>query len=276
MALAKKLDPSASPRALYGAELRYYRKRAGYTQDELGELLFVSGAFIGLLEAAARRIQPDFAARLDAILKTDGFFVRNIAAGEASPYPEHFADVVDLEATATEIHEFAPVLVPGLLQTEEYARAVFRSANPIHPEASIDEWVYGRLARSRIFDHPTEPVFWAVLDESILHREVAGRSAMASQLRHIADLVRSGRIVAQVLPYQEGAHGAMQGSVKMMAFSDSQPLAYIQSIETGRLLDDPSVVARCQRLYDLARASALSRDASLARIEAAAEAFDGH
>ncbi|MFJ9548835.1 helix-turn-helix domain-containing protein, partial [Streptomyces erythrochromogenes] len=87
----KNLDPSTSPRALLGAELRVARERAGMSQAELGEPLFVSGSFIGQLEAGTRRMHIDFARQIDDILDTNGFFARNCGAAAKSKYPDHFA-----------------------------------------------------------------------------------------------------------------------------------------------------------------------------------------
>ncbi|WP_197287669.1 helix-turn-helix domain-containing protein [Streptomyces apocyni] len=274
MAKPKRLDPSMSPRAMYGAELRFQREKAGLSQDELGAPLFVSGSFIGQLETSQRRMRPEYAVKIDEILKTDGFFMRNLEAGRKSRYPEHYADAAEYEALAREIREFAPVLIPGLLQTPAYAEAIFRAYNPVAPQEAIDKLLSARLDRANLLDHPTQPLFWAVLDESVLRRSVGGRAAMAEQLRHIAALIRRNRIIIQVLPFREGAHAAMGGSIKLMTFNDAPPMAYVQAAETGRLLDDPPLVARMTLTYDLLGAAALSPDASLALIETAAEEYE--
>ncbi|MHC0429657.1 helix-turn-helix domain-containing protein [Streptomyces sp. O3] len=274
MAKPKRLDPSMSPRAMYGAELRFQREKAGLSQDELGVFLFVSGSFIGQLESGERRIQPEYAEKIDETLKTDGFFVRNLEAGRKSRYPEHFADAAEYEALAREIRDFAPMLVPGLLQTPAYARAVFRAYHPVTPEEDIDKLLSARLDRAKLLNHPTQPLFWAVLDESVLRRPVGGPAAMAEQLRHIGALIRHSRIIIQMLPFGEGAHAGMQGSIRLMTFNDAPPMAYVQAQETGRLLDDPPLVTRMTLTYDLLGAAALSPDASLALIETAAEEYE--
>jgi transcriptional regulator with XRE-family HTH domain len=139
----KDLDPSSSPRALLGAELRHAREKAGLSQDELGRLLFVSGSFIGQLEAGTRRMVPEYARMLDKELGTGDFFERNCGAAAKSKYPEHFAEAAEAEATATEIREYAPLLIPGLLQTAAYARAVCRAYQPTAPDEAIEELVEG-------------------------------------------------------------------------------------------------------------------------------------
>ncbi|MFG2566444.1 helix-turn-helix domain-containing protein [Streptomyces sp. NPDC048567] len=267
----KKLDPASSPRALLGSELRHRRDRAGLSQAELGPLLFVSGSFIGQLEDGSRRMQMDQALRLDDILKADGFFKRNCAALEKSKYPDHFAEAAEAEARATEIKEYAPQLIPGLLQTEAYARAVFREYQPTAVECVIDELVAARLDRTRLLADPTLPMLWAVLDEAVLRRKVGGAECMAEALRHIAELIRQHRIIVQVLPFSAGAHAALTGSLKLMSFVDEPPLAYVDGMGIGRLQDDPATVRQYELTYDLVVASALSPAASLALIESVAE-----
>ncbi|EST27916.1 helix-turn-helix domain-containing protein [Streptomyces roseochromogenus] len=271
MAGPKDLDPSSSPRALLGAELRHARERAGLSQEELGAKLFVSGSFIGQLEAGTRRMQPEIAAMLDEALNTGGFFKRNCKAAAKSKYPEHFGEAAEAEAQAAVIRQYAPLLIPGLLQTPAYARAVNRAYDPTAPEETIEEWTEGRMVRTRLLDHPTKPVLWTVLDEAALRRETGGREVMAEALRHIASLIRRSRVIVQVLPLSAGAHAAMQGALKLMEFEDAPPLVYYEGVRTGRLEDDPATVTQLRFTFDLLVASALSREKSLALVETLAQ-----
>ncbi|MFJ6634387.1 Scr1 family TA system antitoxin-like transcriptional regulator [Streptomyces sp. NPDC091376] len=269
----KDLDPSTSPRALLGAELRHARENAGLSQRELGEPLFVSASFIGQLESGTRRMLPDIARRIDEILGTNGFFERNCKAANKSKYPDHFAEALEAETLATKIQQYVPGMIPGLLQTEAYARALFRAYRPTGPEETIDELTAARLARTRILDDPTEPMLWTVLDEAGIRRPVGNALVMAENLCHIAALARRRRIILQVLPFSAGAIAAIGGGIKLMHFPDAPPLAYIDGVGTGQLLDDPATVARHELTYDLLRANALPPEASLALIESTAEDY---
>ncbi|MFD4869728.1 Scr1 family TA system antitoxin-like transcriptional regulator [Streptomyces sp. NPDC058412] len=271
---SKNLDPSASPRALLGAELRVARERAGLSQAELGEPLFVSGSFIGQLEAGTRRMHIEFARQLDDILATNGFFVRNCEAAAKSKYPDHFAAAAEAEAMAATIREYAPQLIPGLLQTAAYAREVCRAYQPTAPEETIDELVTNRLARAALLSDPTTPLFWCVIDEAVLRRAVGGAAVMAEALRHLISLVKAHRIIVQVLPFSAGSHAAMEGSLKLMSFEDAPPLAYVQGLGTGQLFDDPVTVTHHTLAYDLLTANALSPRKSLALIESVAEEYE--
>ncbi|WP_328377609.1 helix-turn-helix transcriptional regulator [Streptomyces sp. NBC_00440] len=269
----KNLDPSSSPRALLGAELRFAREQAGLSQEELGAPLFVSGSFIGQLEAGTRRMHLGYARQIDEILGTGGFFVRNCMAAAKSKYPDHFAAAAEAEADATTIKEYAPQLIPGLLQTEAYARAVFWAYQPTATEDVIDALVAARLERAHLLTDPTTPLLWVVLDEAVLRRKVGGAAA-ASALRHVAALVRKHRVIVQVLPFSAGGHAAMGGAVKLMAFEDAPPLAYLQGPGAGQLEDDPSTVRRHSMAYELLVASALSPQESLALIESVAQDYE--
>lgn len=268
------VDPFSSPRTMLGAELRVARKRAGLSQEKLGEPLFVSGSFIGQLEAGTRRMTPELARQIDKILGTGDFFTRNCGAVTKFKYPDHFTEAAEAESLAKAIREYAPLLIPGLLQKEAYARAVFRAYQPTATEAAIDELAEGRLARAALLADPTTPLLWCVLDEAVLRRVIGGRAVMAEALRHLADLIRSHRIILQVLPFSAGAHAALDGSLKLMSFDDAPPLAYVDGIGMGHLFDDPATVARHTLTYDLLTASALAPRKSLALIDSVAEDYE--
>ncbi|MEU8775081.1 helix-turn-helix transcriptional regulator [Streptomyces sp. NPDC048606] len=274
----KNLDPSSSPRALLGAELRVARERAGLSQAALGELLFVSGSYVGQMEAGTRRITLELAGSIDEVLGTTGFFTRNCGKQGKSKYPDHFVEAAEAEAEALSIREYAPLVIPGLLQTEAYAREIFHAYQPTAPEPVIDELTEARLDRAKLLADPSTPLLWCVLDEAVLQRVVGGRAVMAEALHHIASLIRARRIIVQVIPFGAGAHAALMGPLKLMAFEDAPPLAYTQGNGTGVLLDDPATVARHALTYDLLTASALPPADSLALIESAAEdyAHDQH
>ncbi|EYT80958.1 XRE family transcriptional regulator [Streptomyces sp. Tu 6176] len=258
----------------FGTELKRRRENAGLTQVELGGRVFVSGGYIGQFEQAIRKPQLDVAQRIDDVLQTDGIFERLCRKLIDDPrYADYFAHVVELERLATKICEFAPTVVPGLLQTKAYARAVTIATNPFRTDAHVDEIVAARLERSLILDDAARPEYWVTLHETVLRVPVGGPQSMAAQLDHIARLVRERSAVVTVLPHAAGAHAAMTGDLRLMEFEDAPPVAYTETSFSGTLVDVPAVVKRAQRAYDLLRVAALSPEASLALIESAAEDF---
>ncbi|MGW0757997.1 helix-turn-helix domain-containing protein [Streptomyces sp. NPDC002814] len=256
----------------FGTELKRHREDRGLTQVELGARVFVSGAYIGQFEQAIRKPQLDIAQRIDEVLQTDGIFERLCRKLiDDKRYADYFARAAELEALATEICEFAPALVPGLLQTAPYARAITVAMNPFAPDEYIEEKVSGRLDRAKILKDATRPVYWVILHENVLRIPVGGAAVMAEQLEHVARLARERVVLVQVLPYTAGAYALMNGMVVLMEFEDAPPTAYTEAVYSGSLLDDPAVVKRTKSAYDLLRGAALSPEASLALIESAAE-----
>ncbi|MEV6653815.1 helix-turn-helix transcriptional regulator [Streptomyces sp. NPDC051219] len=258
----------------FGAELKQRREAAGFTQAELGVRVFVSGGYIGQFEQAIRKPQLDVAERIDEVLQTDGIFERMCRKLiNDSRYAEYFAAVAELEALARKICMFAPTVVPGLLQRAEYARAVTVAANPFVDDAYVEEKVSARLERARILEGPTRPEYWAILHENVLRVPVGSPAGMARQLAHIAALGRERRVLVTVVPCAAGAHASMAGMLQLMEFEDAPPTAYTETSFAGNLVDDPAVVKRAQRAYDLLRVAALSPEASLALLESAAEDY---
>ncbi|MDT3397932.1 helix-turn-helix transcriptional regulator [Streptomyces sp. B1866] len=258
----------------FGSELKRRREAAGLTQAELGMRIFCSGGYVGQFEQAVRKPQLELARRIDDALQTDGFFGRMCEElVNASSYADYFAAAAELEALAIRISEYAPTIVPGLLQTAEYARAITLAYHPFAPEEYVVEKVDTRLERARILERPDPPEFWAVIHETVLRIPVGSRATMAEQLDRMAAMAKRRRVLLQVLPFSAGAHAMMAGMLYLMEFSDAPDTAYSEGLYNGRLLDDPALVKRCRTAYDLVRATALSREESLAMIESAAEGY---
>ncbi|GAB2775834.1 helix-turn-helix domain-containing protein [Streptomyces daliensis] len=272
----KDPDAAASVPAFYGAELRWKREAAGLTLAQFAEGCFYSVAYLSQIEMGERRMPLDFAQYADRRLGTDGFFERrceDVKKARKGGHADYFADVVEMETRAATIEEWAPVLVPGLLQTGAYAGAVVRKTHPLSLPEEVDAKVQARLERSRIFEDPKTPKFWVILHELVLKSPLAEPMTMAEQLQHIAHMARSYRVVLQVFPLNAGAHPFMTSPAKLMTFADAPPIAYTESMHTGQLIDDPMLVREYKDSYDLLRAAALSPEASLTLIEAAAEDY---
>ena len=274
MARSQHSDRPLTPGEFYGQELQRRREERGLTQAALGEITVMSPQMIAQFEAARRKPRSEDAKRLDQALGTDGFFHRMRGALAASRFADHFAIAAEMEGLATVIKCYGLALVPGLLQIDAYSRAVFRSGTANPAERDVERRVTSRLGRTKVLDDPHSPAMWALLDEHVLRRPVGGPVTMAAQLRHIADLARRGRVRTHVLPFAVGAHALMESMVVLMRFSDAPPLAYVEGLRTGRILDDPAVVDECQSAYDLALGDALSAGDSLALIEDVAEEYE--
>jgi transcriptional regulator with XRE-family HTH domain len=275
MVQPKDLNPYESPQTFYGAELRRLREAAGYSQERLGECVYCSGAYIGQLESATRRPQLDLSQRIDAVLGTDGHMERLCKMVlKATRHAEYFADVVDLMTRALTIRQIASSLVPGLLQTEAYTRALFETADPSRSADKVEEMVGARMSRAWLLDNPTTPKFWVILYENVLRMPLCDARGMREQLLHLARVARSRRVTVQVMPTSVGAYPLMGSEVTLLTFADAPPAAYVEAARSGHLLDSPEMVARYTEDYDFARAVALSPAASLQLIESVAEEYN--
>lgn len=272
----KDPDASASVPAFYGAELRFKREAAGLTLEGLADGSYRGVSFLSQIERGERRMPGDLARHVDEKLSTDGFFQRrceDARRARQDGHAEYFADVAEMERYAESIEEWAPMLVPGLLQTSAYARAIVRAAMPRASTSEVEQKVNARMERATLFDQERPPEFWAILDESVIRRRPIAPHLMAELLEHIVEMTEATRSIVQVIPETTAAHPLMMGMAKVMAFVDAPPVVYAESLHSGQLIDYPALVKQYRRSYDLLRAAAMPPEASLAMIEAAAKDF---
>ncbi|WP_405672536.1 Scr1 family TA system antitoxin-like transcriptional regulator [Streptomyces canus] len=268
------IEDNPLTRQQYGAELKRRREAAGLTQEELSARAVMSRTHIAHIEAGRRRPDVEDARRLDQMLETGGFFENFLPTLDGRKVAEHFAEALEFEGRATEIREYAPKLVPGILQTPAYAREVLSSGAVPKSDDERDELLVTRLERARILDDFHSPKVWVLLDEAVLRRPIGGPEVMCKQLRHIAALAETNRIRVHVLPFSVGYHALLEGFVSLMWFEDLPPLAYAEGLRSGRIMELPSVVRECQVSYDHALGDALSHRKSLALIRSVAEDYE--
>ncbi|MEV0553094.1 helix-turn-helix transcriptional regulator [Streptomyces sp. NPDC050597] len=268
------IEDNPRSREKYGEELKRRREAAGLTQEELSQRAVMSRTHIAHIEAGRRRPDAKDAERLDQVLEAGGFFVRFLPTLDGRRVAEHFAEALEFEGQATEIRVYAPKLVPGLLQTVAYAREVLGSGHPPKSDEERDKLLATRLERARILEDFHSPMLWAMLDEAVLRRPISGPAVMCEQLRHILSLGEERRIRVHVLPFSVGAHALLEGVVSLMWFADLPPIAYVEGLNTGRVLELPTVVRECQEAYDHALGDALSHRESLALIRSVAEDYE--
>ncbi|MDX3375071.1 helix-turn-helix transcriptional regulator [Streptomyces sp. ME02-6991-2A] len=260
----------------YGKWLKSAREAAGLTQRQLADKALMTRSHISHIEAGRRVPSEEDARRLDMALGTGNVLTSFRPGAEDDVLADYFSPVKHLEQQATAIREFAPSLVPGILQTEAYARAVLGRSFPSMSPAERDRAVVARLERAAILEGPTPPAVWAVLDEAVLRRPVGGPEAMAEQIDHIIALTESERIRTHVIPLGLGYHPLLDGMLTLMWFEDQPPIAYSEGLRMGRLHDSPSVVEAFQADYTLAMSDALPLKESLAALKATSKGYREH
>jgi transcriptional regulator with XRE-family HTH domain len=258
----RDLDPCASPLDYYGAELRRFREAAGLNQKQLGAAVFCTGSLIGQIETAHKVPTREFSERVDVALETEGAFSRLVGLVLRSQLPNWFQPYADMEARATYISTYQAQVVYGLLQTEEYARAVIGAPEP----EGLDELVAARMERQRILRKEKPPLVWVVLDEAVLCRPMGGREVMRNQLAHLLSFRSQRRVKIQVLPFSAGQHPGLTGGFNLLRFDDDPDIVYTEDFVQGHMTANPDSVSEGWLHYDQLQAAALSVQDSAALI----------
>jgi len=252
-----QLTPDKSARHLFGHVLREHRETARMSQDELSRIIPWSKASIARVEKAQQIIPDGMATALDAAFGTRQFSDLYLLARKEA-HPDWVRQRMEFEARAIAIAEYSPQLMPGLLQTEEYARAVFSIGNPKATAEEIDDLVAARMARQSLLTSSTPPMHALIVDEAVLRRIVAGTEVMRSQLARLADYADTATSTVQVVPYEQGAHELMGGSLALFTLDSGLQVAWEEGITTGTLLEDTDSVRALQWRYDRLRSSTWS------------------
>ncbi|MFC7807802.1 MULTISPECIES: helix-turn-helix domain-containing protein [Streptomyces] len=258
MANIQSLDPTASPLDYYGWELRRQREAHGLKQGQLGDIIFCTGSLIGQIETTKKVPTRDFSERVDAALGTDGLFSRLIGLVLRSQLPTWFQPYAEMEANAAYISTYQAQLVYGLLQTEEYARAVLSVEG-----GNVDEMVAARMERQRILQRDQPPALWVILDEAALLREIGGRDVMRDQLAYLLSFAAAPWVKVQILPLAAGQHAGMMGTFNLLRFDADPDLFYMDGYDQGHMTASPDVIKERSFGYARLQASALSPEDSV-------------
>ncbi|WP_248961711.1 helix-turn-helix domain-containing protein [Sphaerisporangium perillae] len=263
-------DPSISPRIQFGTELRKFRLSVGFSQRKLCDAIHVSISQLSMIENGHRAPTMELARAVDEALglgtTLTGLLDRLNRA--AAQLPRWFRPWLDFEREAEALRMWEPLMVPGLLQTEDYARAVL-SRKPGITAEQAEEHVTARMDRQSILKRSMPPMLWVILDEGILHRPISGSAVMKGQFEYLLEVGANPCISLQVLPYRAcSVVGLMGGFVIADMPKGALPAAYIESQSTeDRVSDRPEEVKGLALRYDMIRVDALPRCESLSMIK---------
>jgi transcriptional regulator with XRE-family HTH domain len=254
--------------AFFANELRHWRELRGMTQEQLAKVINYSSSTVAMIETACRKPKPDLIQRCDRELETGGALKRlydELVSREVTP------DWLDrwkkIEQQATAFNWFELFVMPGLIQTPGYARAVLEAGHP--SSVDIDAQVKARLERQRILDGDDPPMFVGVMDESVLRRPLGGAKVMNDQLMHLAELSERPNIVLHIVPYEVGGYAGLTGPF-VIALVDGDEVVYQDAALSGHVIEHSGDIATFKRMWEALRSDALPRGASLDLITKAA------
>jgi transcriptional regulator with XRE-family HTH domain len=276
--MVTKRDPESSPAAFLGNELRRARVAAGFSsQDALAARLGFDRTVITKAETGLRPPTADvLAAWCMACNLDEEIFGRlgTLARRADGSVPAWFADWArDIEAEAQTLRWFEPLIVPGLLQTEAYARALFVTRVGLSAD-EIDSLVAARLARQDVLTREAPPMLWVIVDESVLRRPIGGRGVMAEQVRLLHEAAHRPTVRIEVVPTSIGAHDGLSGAFTI-ADLPGQPgaAAYLEGARKGQVVTGREEVTDLMTCWDTLRSDALSRSESLTLLEEVAKSW---
>ncbi|GAA1950211.1 helix-turn-helix domain-containing protein [Kitasatospora viridis] len=260
-----ELDPTTSPRAAFGAALRAAREERGWTQEELAERADYSATHVSAVETGRKPPTPRFARRVDAAFGSGTLFIDRYRDVRSASMLDGFEEYAAQEAKAREIRAFEIGVIPGLLQTSEYAAALadaqVRRGTITQDEA--DSWCAHLQARQQRLAAADGPMLHAVLDESCIRRLVGGRELMARQLDALEEYAGSARMIIQVAPYSMGADRPFALPVHLLTLSDRSLIGYSESVGQGHVQRDLNILTTWDRDYHRLQVGASSVAASI-------------
>ncbi|MFI7676842.1 helix-turn-helix domain-containing protein [Actinophytocola sp. NPDC049390] len=275
-------SPTVRRRRL-AARLRELRENANLTIDEVGDKLECSASKISRIETGHVGVTPRDVRDMLEVYGVDDDEREALVqlAREARKkgwwhaYNEVFTgSFVGLESDASFLHTHQALLVPGLLQTEPYMRAVIRAIRPDVTEADVELRVRARINRQKLItEESNPPEYWAVLDEAVLTRVVGGPEAMRDQLKKLVELASLPHVTLQVVPFSAGAHAGMEAPFLILGFPEQADpdVVYVENSTSGVYLEQPEDVHRYTLMFDHLRAAALKPDDTVEMVDRAAD-----
>lgn len=252
---------------VFGRQLKLFRERAGMDRAKLGSLTGYSASTIASFEQGRRIPPPKFIDQADEVLGGGGVLSASKEEVARAQYPAFFRDAAKLEAEAVVLHVYATQAVPGLLQTQEYARAVFTMWRPELDEEVVEQRLTARLARQEIFSRRPAPHLSFVIEEAVLLRPLGGEAVWRGQLEHLMLIAEKRNVEIQVMPLSRQEHAGLAGPFTLMEMKDGRRIAYAEVQGDSRVHTERQRVRELERTYGTLRAQAHTPAESRALIE---------
>ncbi|THA25994.1 XRE family transcriptional regulator [Streptomyces sp. RKND-216] len=254
----------ASARQVLASELARLREEAGHSLGDLADLTTFDRSYLHKLETGAKLGSTQVMAALDGVYGTDRHLQLLWELAKDDAFRDRYKRFMEREREATVRYSYSPATIPGLLQTESYARELLTSARPTD-EQDVEEQVAARLGRQHLLHEGPSPLpFRALIDESVLRRPTSDPTTWREQLEALLTATERAHITLQVVPLSVGLHCLVGTSLTLLWLPDGTTVAYIESGYAGELTEDVTEVERLRLAYDHLRDHALSPTQSVA------------
>ncbi|MEU5699626.1 helix-turn-helix domain-containing protein [Streptomyces aurantiacus] len=261
-------DESAPLVEAVGRLLRICREAAGMRVPEFGEAIGYGEDMVRKIERGARIPRPEFLDRADEILSAGGHLKAFKEDVEKARYPKKVRELKALEDRAVEVLLYSNHSIQGLLQTPEYARALFEMAQPVYSQDEVERGTAARMARKAIFERDPAPTLSFVQEQVTLERPLGGKMVLRRQLEHLLEVGQLRNVTLQVMPTDLAEHaGVHHGPIQVLKFSDGTAIGRCPGAFNGRPVTSPRDLRILDLRYGTIRAQALTPGESLAFIE---------
>ncbi|MEU3231101.1 helix-turn-helix domain-containing protein [Nocardiopsis alba] len=250
----------------FGRHMRSHREALDLRQVDIAKKIGVVGSCYSSWETGSRKVDEKYVNSLDEHLKAGGRIAEEWEkAHRQVKTPFRFAELSDLEAAATQIRDFQPLVFPGLLQTEEYARAMFEDIFPGMPSASIEELVQTRMDRQRILEDEPRPLVLFLIGETVLRQQVGARGPelLKKQAERALQDLEDGKVRVQIIPQASGRHYGSGGAFRLYTFADEPSVASAEYMTGEAVISDKERYQECVTTFGLLQGEALSEAATL-------------
>ncbi|MER8001691.1 helix-turn-helix transcriptional regulator [Streptomyces sp. NPDC095613] len=249
---------SQEPRKRFVEELRLLRSRKGDSLRKLGEVLGWDWSLFGKMESGETLGGPEVVQALDQHYGTPGLLLTlwELAMADPTQFKERYRRYMILEAEAVSLWHYAVSVLPGLLQTKGYARAVLAAGGITGDE--LTQQVEARIGRRGLLEGDNAPPFRTILSEAVLRTPLEDAEAWREQLEHLLSMSERQRVMIQVLPFAAGPHALSNTDTMFLRGTDGRTVAWVETGYSGELVQETAAVERLQLRYDLARDLALS------------------
>lgn len=254
-----------------GGQIKLWREGAGVTRQQLAEEANYDYEYIKSMENGRRRPTLRLLQVADQMCGAGGKLVAAHEFMKPEPFPARSQEYMAIEADAIAVHHYALGLIPGLLQTEEYARALIGESCPPLDDETVEERVRARLARQEALTRRSRTVYGFIVYEAALRTEVGGQQVMRQQLLHLSTIGELRNVSVQVLPFGKCGGLALNGSFVLLETAEHEHFVYVESPETSVLHGDADKVSTLTQVHGMIRMQALGVEESAAFIRKVAE-----